>query len=258
MNLFVTIFGGMLLTAILYGLGRLARLSNFWSAVIAAALPTIAYLVYSAIRQPGLDVITIHVVAYPTVAVLFGLLYGTKADHSANMHWIPKLIVLFFVLLTLLMGAFVYIARQGIPPSLAQLLLPDAKGKILHTGFAGVVEHNQEAANSIPYHLDMQNKLEKLGWRLEVSGLSDLRGGVDSPVEVLINDRETRPVEKLAVKLELSRPGQRGDVLLPLSGGLGGYHGTLPGLEPGRWVARITLAQANGETIDLEHDVVVR
>jgi hypothetical protein len=258
MNLFVTIFGGMLLTAVLYGLGRFVRLSNFWSAVIAGAMPTVAYLIYSVIRQPSLDVITIHVVAYPTVAVLFGLLYGSKADHSANMHWIPKLIVLFFVLLTLLMGAFVYIARQGVPPSLAQLLLPDAKGKILHTGFAGVVDHSQEAANGIPYHLDMQNKLEKLGWRLEITGLSDLSDGVESPVEVLINDRETRPVENVAVSLELSRPGQRGEVQLALSGGLGGYHGTLPGLQRGHWVAHVKLAQADGKTIDLEHDVEVR
>lgn len=258
MNLFVTIFGGMLLTAIMYGLGRLARLSNFWSAVIAGALPTVAYLIYAVVSQPGLDVITIHVVAYPTVAVLFGLLYGSKADHSANMHWIPKLIVLFFVGLTVLMGAFVYIARQGIPPNLAQLLLPDAKGKILHTGFAGVVEHSQEAANSISTHLDMQSKLTKLGWRLVVTGLSDLRDGVESPVEVLINDSETRPVENVKVALELSRPGQRGEVELNLTGGLGGYHATLPGLQRGHWVAHIKLTRASGDTIDLEHDVDVR
>lgn len=258
MSLFITIFGGMLLTAVLYGLGRLGKLSNFWSAVVAGAIPTFAYIIYSVIKQPGLDVITIHLVAYPTVSVLFGLLYGTKADHSANLHLVPKLLVSFFVVLTLLMGAFVYIARQGMPPAVAQLFLPGAKGKIVHTGFSGVVAHSEEAAEGVSHQLSMQNKLEQLGWRVEVNGLSDLRSGQITPVSVLVNDRETRPVENLSVKLDMSHPGQRGEVVLPLAGGLGSYHGNLPDLDPGHWVARITLAEANGESIELEHDVDVR
>ena len=40
MNLFVSIFGGILLTAILFGLARSLKLSNFWAAVIAAAAAT--------------------------------------------------------------------------------------------------------------------------------------------------------------------------------------------------------------------------
>jgi hypothetical protein len=258
MNLFITIFGGMLLTAVLYGLGRLGRLSNFWAAVIAAALPSAAYMVYGLMQWPGLDVITIHLVAYPTVALLFGLLYGTKANHSLNMHWIPKLLIGFFVALTLVMGAFVYIARQGLPPNLAAMLLPDTHGQVIHTGFAGVVEHNQEAANGIAHHLEMQNKLMKRGWQLEVSGLDGIRPGISTPVNVLISDRETRPVENLTVNLELLHPGQRGEIQLPLTGGLGGYHGMVPSLDAGHWVARITLAKTDGETIDLEHDIDVR
>jgi hypothetical protein len=258
MSLFVTIFGGMLFTAILYGLGRLARLSNFWSAVIAAAAPSLGYLGYAAYRFPGLDVVSMHLVAFPTVALMFGLLYGRKADHRENMHWVPKLLVLFFVSLTVLMGAFVYIARQGLPPRLASLLLPNVRGTVIHTGFAGVVEHNQEAANTVANHLEMHGKLETLGWRLEVTGLNELRSGSATPVAVLVNDRETRPVENLDVSLELHRPGQRNGIVLPLTGGLGSYHGTLPALGMGHWVAHIILGRAGGAAIDLEHDVEVR
>lgn len=258
MNLFITIFGGMLFTAVLYGLGRLARLSNFWAAVMAAAIPSAAYMAYGFMRWPGLDVITIHLVAFPTVALLFGLLYGTKADHSLNMHWIPKLLIGFFIALTLVMGAFVYIARQGLPPNLAALLLPSTHGQTIHTGFAGVVEHNQEAANSIAHHLEMQNTLMKRGWQLEINGLEGLRSGINAPVRVIVSDRETRPVQNLDVTLELQHPGQTREVRLPLTGGLGSYHGILPSLEAGHWVAHILLASGNAETIDLEHDVEVR
>lgn len=258
MTLLISLFGGMLLTAVLYGLGRLIRLANFWSALIAAAIPTLAYMAYAAQYRPGLDAITIHLIAYPTVALLFGLLYGAKSDHSLNMHWVPKLLIGFFVAVTLIMGAFVYIARQGLPPRLATLLLPDTRGTAIHTGFSGVVEHNQEAATGIAHHLLMQNKLNQRGWQLAISGLNGIHAGIATPVALQISDRATRPVENLAVNLELHHPGQRVEIALALTGGLGGYYGTLPRLEAGHWVAHIVLTQAGGQTIDLEHDIEVR
>jgi nitrogen fixation protein FixH len=221
-------------------------------------VPTLAYMIYATLQWPGLDVVTMHVVAYPTVALMFGLLYGAKANHDANMHWVPKILIGFFIVLTFIMGAFVYIARQGLPPRLAAMLLPDTRGALIHTGFAGVVEHNQEAANSIAHHLNMQNKLSRHGWQLEVNGLNEVRSGVDTPITILISDRETRPVENLNVNLELHHPGQSGDIKLPLTGGLGSYHGTVPSLEAGHWVAHITLVDGTNDAIDLEHDVEVR
>lgn len=256
MSMFITIFGGMLLTAALYGLGRLLRLSNFWAAVVACAIPTVAYMVYAFMTAPGLDVITMHLVAYPTVSVMFGLLYGNRAEHA--VHWIPKLIVLFFVVLTLLLGGFVYIARQGLPPVVAQWLLPDLKGKVVHTGFAGVVSHNDEAAHGIGQQLDMQNKLAKRGWSIEVTGLDSLKSGLEGPVEVLVSDRESRPIENIGVYLDLTRPGQKGEISLPLSGGRGSYHTLVPPLQAGHWVARITLGDNPDDAIQLEHDIDVR
>lgn len=256
MNLFVTVFGGMLLTALLYGLGRVARLSNFWAAVIAGAIPTLAYVVYAVATAPALDVITIHMVAYPTVSLMFGLLYGARANHA--MHWIPKLITLFFVALTLLLGSFVYVARQGLPPALAQVLLPNIKGQTIHTGFAGVVSHSDEAAHGIAQQLDMHNTLAQLGWQVEISGLESLRNGQSGEVGVLVNDKEMRPVENIGVTLQLNRPGQQGGITLPLSGGLGHYHAMLPPLQSGHWIANIDLMRSGGAAIALEHDVEVR
>jgi hypothetical protein len=256
--MFITLFGGMLFTAVLYGLGRLARLSNFWAAVIAAAIPSVAYMIYAIQQVQSLDVITIHMVAYPTVALLFGLLYGRKANHDANMHLVPKLLIGFFLALTVVMGVFVYIAHHGLPPVVSAMLLPDTRGKVIHTGFAGVVEHNQEAANSIAQHLDMQNKLQKLGWQLDVSGLNEIQAGIPSPVSVIVNDREMRPVENISVSLKLHHPGQAQEIVQPLAGGLGGYHASVPSLDTGHWVAHIILTQMDGDSIDLEHDIEVR
>ncbi len=132
MSLWLSLFGGMALTALLYGAGRRLRLSNFWASVLACGVPTLAYVMYAVAIWPGLDVVTLHVVAYPTVAVLLYQLYGAKASHAQSMHWAPKLMIGFFLGLTAVFGTLIYIAGEGLPPALAQILLPNAKGKNLY------------------------------------------------------------------------------------------------------------------------------
>lgn len=257
MSLLVSIFGGMLLTAVLFYLGRLARLSSFWAAVAAAALPTFAYLIYAIGQAPGLDVVTMHVIAYPTVAVLLAILNGDKVKRGPTLHWAPKILIGFFLIVVTVLASFVYIAGQGLPPALARLLLPATAGKTIHTGFAGVVEHQQEAAKGIGHHLGMENKLARLGWRVEIDGLSGLRAGAPAQVSVTIKDRSGTPVEAVAVDLALTRPGQAGVVELPLIGGNGGYHGNLAGLDSGVWVAVLRLNQDKNPIV-LEHSLEVR
>lgn len=253
MNLLISIFGGMLLTVLLYGAARKLKLSNFWAAVAASAIPSFAYMAYAVTVWPGLDVVTLHVIAYPTVAVLLFHLYGEKAGQSLSVHWAPKLMIAFFVVITVIFGGFVYIAGQGLPPALARLLLPGAENKNVHTGFAGVVAHGEDAAKSIGHRRGMDAKLARLGWRLEISGLDGLRPGSAGPVGLTILGAEGQGVDQVPVALLLSRPGQPVEQELPLAPQGGGrYLATvaLPG--PGVWLATLRL-EAGAERIVLEH-----
>lgn len=258
MSMLITMFGGMLLTAILYLAGRLGGLSNFWSAVIGTAVPTLAYLGYVVGHPVGLDTVTMHVIAYPTVAVLLGMMNSEKAKRQNRVHWVPKMLIGFFVALMALMASFVYIAGQGLPPALAQLLLPNAKGKNVHTGFAGVVEHQEDAAKGIGHHLVMADKLARLGWHVEVTGLAQVQTGRPIPVTVRILDAAGHPVDGVAVSLTVNRPGQH-DVLSQarLDGDAEAYRGTLPELDAGAWVANLRLAR-DQDVIVLEHSLEVR
>lgn len=249
MNLFVSIFGGMLLTLILFGVARSFKLSSFWAAVIAASLPSFAYMAYATVNWSGLDVLTMHVVAYPTVALLLFMIGGNKDAPKQKIHWAPKLMIAFFVLLTLILGGFVYIAGHGVPTSVAQWLLPDAKGKIVHTGFAGVVAHGGEASKSIAHHRNMESKLARLGWHVEVVGLAALEADRVGEVRMLLRDRDGGMVPDVAVKLGLGRPGQPIQVshaLAPASDGSYRTQVELPAA--GEWLARLTLEHA-GEHI---------
>jgi len=258
MNLLTTIFGGMILTAVLYGLGRLGRLSNFWAAVMSALVPSLAYLAYASLTWPGLDTITMHIVAYPTVSVLLSQLYSAKADHSRTLHWAPKLMVGFFVFLSLVYGALAYIAGNGLPPAIAQWWLPNIEGKVVHTGFAGVVEHHQEAAKVIGHQQKIGLKLARLGWSVEVDGLENPRAGVAFPLTLVVTDTDGRGVEGVDAVLNLARIGQVDgqDVLLSRTAA-GSFAGQGPALEPGNWMARVRLRQA-GESLELEHEITVQ
>lgn len=258
MSLWISIFGGMALTALLYGAGRQFRLSNFWSAVLACGLPTVTYLGYAFATWPGLDVVTLHVVAYPTVAVLLYQLYGTKANHAQNLHWAPKLMIAFFLGLTLIFGSLVYIAGEGLPPALAQILLPNAKGKNLHTGFAGVVAHKgEDAAKGLGSYLRNEQKLKDLGWRVDVVGLAALKVGGDNDVSLRIADAQDRGVDQAVVQVALARPGDKPGPGLSMNGlGDGRYHVRVAAAQAGTWVVFLTLA-GSGETVRLEHTVEV-
>ncbi len=260
MNLLISLFGGMLVTALLYALGRRLRLSNFWAALSAGGIACFAYVAHGLVAGlPGLDVITLHLVAYPTVSVLLYQLYGEKARRSVTMHWAPKLMLGFFAVLTVLYGGFVHIASEGLPPILAGWLLPGAKDKAVYTGFAGVVEHGRGAAKGISHHLKMEHRLAQQGWRLEIGGLSDARSDRPLPVSVHVLDRSGRGVDGIEVRLATGRPGQPPSAPVRMQGnGQAGYHATLGPLEAGAWIAYLSLQRADTPPIHLEHGLQVR
>lgn len=252
MNLLITVFGGMLLTVLLYGAARRVRMSNFWAAVVASALPSAAYLVYATMVWPGLDVVTLHVIAYPTVAILLFQLYHSKAGVHGQTHWAPKLMIGFFVFITIIFGAFVYIAGQGLPPALARILLPGAEGKNIHTGFAGVVAHREDAAKVLGHRRGMEAKLARLGWRLEVAGLDDLRPLRAGVVRVRVLGADGRGVVGVPVQILLGRPGQPPSETLNLDDVGGGEYRTEARLpDAGAWLANLRL-RAGEDNIELE------
>lgn len=255
MNLLVSIFGGMALTALLYGVGRQFRLSNFWASVLAAGVPSGAYLLYAFATWPGLDVVTMHVVAYPTVSVLLYQLYDHKPGRDQAVHWVPKMLIAFFLLLTTLLGGFVYIAVYGLPPALAAWVLPGAGGKTLHTGFAGVVEHGDEAAKSIAHRRNIDARLSKLGWQVEVIGVAVLASGQGSEVQVLLRHEDGSPVTGQQLSFGLGHPGQAPmveEAMQEVAAGDYRVRAALP--SPGRWLAYVTIS-GQGKNIRLEHAI---
>ena len=257
MNLLFTLFGGMLLTAALYGILRRFGVGNFWAAVTATGGVCLAYMIYAGLTVwPGLDTFAMHLVAYPTVAVVLAQLYDTRKGQS--LHWIPRLIVGLFLAVSVLFGGLVYISSRGLPQPVAQWFLPKAQGKGLHTGFAGVVAHTEEAAKGIGQHLKAEHALARLGWHLEVRGLDGLTPDRAAEVTVLLRGRDGQPVDGARIHVALGRPGQpAGPALSLVAVRPGAYQITIEPLSKGAWVAYLGIAAAS-EEIALEHAIEVR
>lgn len=259
MSLFITLFGGMALTAVLYGFGRLARLSNFWAAVSACGVPVFAYFGWAFVTHPSLDAITLHVIAYPTISVLLFQLYGQRrhaqGPNAAPLHWAPLMMMGLFVVLTVLMGGFVYIAKEGLPPPLARLLLPGSP-EAVHTGFAGVVAHHDEAAKSISTHRNMDERLRRLGWQITVEGMETARAGQPIALTVRLSDRHGAAIPDAHIAIALTRPGTAPE-WLPLHGTAGGrFERQLPARATGTWIAQLRFS-AQAQEITLEKDLVL-
>lgn len=226
-----TLFGGAALIALLYFGLRMAGVSNYWRGVISGALPTLAIIFYSLSNWPGGDVVALHLALYVATAIVLTLTGERKAGAPRQpMHWIPKIIVAFFLALALLMAAFVSISMSGLPPFVAQWFLPNAAHKQVYTAFSGEVPHDAAAAKTISQYMKKSERQRQLGWRVEVAGLDHLKAGQANEITVSASDSAQQPLEGATVTLAIKHPADGADT---------GKTSNLPAVSPGRYSAPV-------------------
>ncbi len=237
-----TLFGGLALVLMLFFLtGRLPPLLR---ALLAAGVPLLAYLFYIVGRWPGLDVVAIHVAIFGSAALGMHMVTRFQTRSGGKLHWAPKALITFFLILTVLMANFLYISTQGLPPWLASMVLPGAGNLQLRTGFSGVVEHGQEAAKAINSQLSEQYRQRQLGWDVAVQGLRMPSKG-DNAVVVEVGDADERPLAGLTAVLYAKRLGDVGEgqpqVMQETAAGT--YEVRLPLPAVGRWLVSLSLTR---------------
>lgn len=242
MNTMLTLFGGLAAVLVLYTIGGLIRgVPPLVRAILAGAIPLLAYFALIIGTWPGLDVVAIHIsVFFATALVLLVLTQFRK--RGGRLHWAPKLLMFFFLGLTLLMGSFLYIANNGLPEPIGRWWLGSHGGGPINSGFSGVVPHGQNAATAISSELSEAHRELQLGWQVELNGLDGT--GYTRRVEVHVRDRTGLPVDRVEAQLILQRPGAVVPALtLPLNAVEGGgvYIGSLTLPAAGRWVAELRL-----------------
>ncbi|WP_240032135.1 FixH family protein [Pseudomethylobacillus aquaticus] len=240
-----TLFGGLLLAALLFFSSRRLGLSGFWAAVLSGLLPFGLYLAYSSQHWPGGDVLAIHFAVYLANAGLL-FVFGGMQRHKQKMHWAPRLIIAFFMGLVVLNAVLLSIASHGLPGIIADLLLPPRDTQKVYTAFPGVVPHDKN--KSYEPHLQQVIQQQELGWQAELQGLQQLRSRQASPVTLQLSDRNGKPISQAEARIELWRmANSRDDQTLALDEASPGVYQTrlrLP--DAGRWVLILQINHADG------------
>lgn len=255
MSFTATLFGGLLAVVFLFFMARRLGLSHYWSAVLAATLPFLAYLGFALPGGFSGDVLAIHLAVFVATAAVLGV-FGNMPRKQERMHWAPKLIIAFFMLLTLAMAGLLSIAMNGLPDWIAQRVLPNAEHRSLNTAFPGALPHDRNRLYEP--HMERLERQRKLGWSVEVRGLDAVRRNAETLVEVVVRDKQGRPVENATVTLDLWRIADSGDdsrLQFPARGD-GVYAAGLIFPDPGNWFAGIHIERGSDSYI-LRKPVVV-
>ena len=172
MDTLITLLSGLLLMLVLHSvLGWVPRLPPVLRAVLASSLALLVYFGLIVGRWPGLDVVAMHISVFLVAGLLLYMFSEYRRRRAGRLHWAPKLLIGFFVLLAVINTCLLYIATRGLPPALARFWLPG--GTTVNTGFSGVVEHGQEAAKAVSSELNRSYSAAQLGWRIRLDGLPE-------------------------------------------------------------------------------------
>ena len=235
----ITLFGGLLVVLLLFAVTRALRMPAELAGLVAAAVPLFVYIATLFGNWPGLDVVAIHVAVF-IIAAFVLVVFSRYRERQTRMHWVPKALIGFFLVLIVLNAGFLYVSTQGLPPSLVHLLLPGSSNETVHTGFSGTTRHGEEAAKAIGSDLSRQYQNEQLGWRVRVEGLRMPTVG-ENAVTVFVEDSEGRPQSGFAGEFLVARPGQKAASAPLRMTAAGQYETRLDFTGPGLWLLELEL-----------------
>lgn len=182
--------GSLLAFSFFFILYKLIKLDGKMSALATAAAMLLVYVPFAITHWSGIDVFAIHFAFFMMIPYGLGIitavhkerreLEGDEVDKK-GMHWIPALIIVFFILIAVVDSIIISFATTGLGGGLAQILLPegDSKdvGKKISSQFTGAVSNDlQDEEVKFDIYVAKLKKQRERGWRIG--------GGWDNPPEV--------------------------------------------------------------------------
>lgn len=149
------------------------------SALATAASMLLIYVPLAVTYWSSLDVFAIHFAFFMMIPYGLGIITGVQEerreregeDTQKGMHWIPSLIVVFFILLATVDSFIISSATSGLDSGLAKVLLPKAKSEDvsnkISSQFTGAVSNNhQDEEKRFDKYVQKLNKQRVRGWKV--------------------------------------------------------------------------------------------
>ncbi len=218
-NLVVTLGLGSLLAFFLFFVFyKVIHWGGKMSALATAALMLLIYVPLAVTHWVGIDVFAIHFAFFMMIPYGLGIITGVHEerrlvegdDVKRGMHWIPGLIIVFFILLATVDSFIISSATGGLDTGLAKILLPKAAsediGVNISSQFTGAVSNDlQDEEHHFNVYVQKMKKQRERGWR--VSGGWDQSPIVDTTTNfnLIVKDRSGNAISDATVTSEFRR-----------------------------------------------------
>lgn len=232
----------VLLFLLLY---RLTPLGGKQAAVLVALASITAVVLYSLVNWPGADVLAMYIAVLSVTAYLAGIVSSSRERRSASggrqhwFHWGPAVIIIFFMSLFALDGVLVTVSQQGLPPTVAESLLPKTYDKEhVRSVFPGTIARDYQKKEALyNAYLEQVRLQNERGWKVEKGWLKKPVEDQPAVFQVRVREADDAPLQSARVSGVFLRPSDsRKDTrfeMKEIEPGLYQVVLTLP--EPGVW-----------------------
>ena len=270
-NLVVTLGSGSLLAFFLFFVFyKVIHWGGKMSALATAALMLLIYVPLAVTHWVGIDIFAIHFAFFMMIPYGLGIITGVHEERrliegdevKRGMHWIPGLIIVFFILLAVVDSFIISSATGGLDTGLAKILLPKAAsediGVNISSQFTGAVSNDlQDEELQFDTYVQKLKKQRERGWR--VSGGWDQSPIVDTTTyfNLIVKDRSGNMISDAIVTSEFRRASDmRYDKLYTLKETTAGKY-SVPVSLPlvGCWSMKILVTKGEDEHEILEHEI---
>lgn len=231
--------------------GKMASLAT-------AAIMLLLLVPLSITHWEGLDVFAIHFAFYMMIPYGLGIIASVHEerriregkDIEKGMHWIPGLIIVFFILLAVVDSVIILFATNGVSGPIAQFVLPDSlsedSGEGRQSKFVGTISNNfQNKELEYDAYVKGLRAQKERGWQVLDGWTSKPVAGQDSLFNLRVLSKTNEPITGAKAIIAFLRPSAMdADQMIELKEGKPGEYGSTINLpQPGCWLVRITITR---------------
>ena len=211
--------GSLLAFTLFFIFYKVLHWSGKMASLVTAAGMLLVLVPMSITHWAGIDVFAIHFAFFMMIPYGLGIITAVHKERreidgdtsvKKGMHWIPALIIVFFILLAVIDSVIISFATTGLKGGLAQLILPEGDGagvgKNISSQFTGAVSNDlQDEEVKFDLYVAKLKKQRERGWR--VGGGWDASPKVNnaSVFRIKAKDRSGNPITAAKVTTEFRR-----------------------------------------------------
>ncbi|HHL18210.1 MAG TPA: hypothetical protein ENJ33_00585 [Thiothrix sp.] len=196
------------------------------AALATAALMLLLYVPLAVTHWPGLDEFAIHFAFFMMVPYGLGIITGVhsermrregKKELEKGLHWIPALIIVFFILLAVVDSVIILFATKGVQGSMGDFVLPKSisgdSGEGRQSRFTGNVSYDfQNKEKQFDNYVKTLQKQRKLGWKIK-GGWAAGQAILAEPAlfELKVVDKANKPMSNATVSVDFIRASSMSD-----------------------------------------------